>query len=99
MTPLIISWPGHTKPGTVNNDMILNIDLAPTFLDIAGGEIPKSMQGKSYKSILVGKTPPGFKFGGFVLAGRDRQAAQIAARQVALPRQSESLGLEQLAMP
>jgi arylsulfatase A-like enzyme len=61
LTPLIISWPGHTKPGSVNNDIILNLDHAPTFLDIAGGEAPKSMQGKSYKSILEGKTPPGWR--------------------------------------
>jgi arylsulfatase A-like enzyme len=56
-TPLIIRWPGHTKPGTVNDDIILNLDHAPTFLDVAGGAIPKDMQGMSYKSILEGKTP------------------------------------------
>ncbi len=61
LTPLIIRWPGHTKPGSVNEDMILNLDHAPTFLDIAGGKIPGSMQGKSYKSILEGKTPPGWR--------------------------------------
>jgi arylsulfatase A-like enzyme len=60
-TPLIISWPGHTKAGTVNNDMILNLDHAPTFLDIAAGKVPKEMQGTSYKSILQGKTPPGWR--------------------------------------
>ena len=37
--------------------MVLNIDHAPTFLELAGGKIPDSMQGKSYKSILEGKTP------------------------------------------
>jgi arylsulfatase A-like enzyme len=56
-TPLIVRWPGHTTPGTVNNDIILNLDHAPTFLDVAGGTIPKEMQGKSYKSILEGQTP------------------------------------------
>jgi arylsulfatase A-like enzyme len=61
LTPLIIRWPGHTKAGTVNNDMILNLDHAPTFLDIAGAPIPKEMQGKSYKSILEGKTPPDWR--------------------------------------
>lgn len=60
-TPLLISWPGHAKPGTTNTDMILNIDHAPTFLELAGGTIPKEMQGKSYKSILEGKTPPDWR--------------------------------------
>ena len=60
-TPLIIHWPGHTKPGTVNTDMILNIDHAPTFLEVAGGKATKEMDGKSYKSILEGKTPPDWR--------------------------------------
>ncbi|HZZ78407.1 MAG TPA: sulfatase [Gemmataceae bacterium] len=61
MTPLIVRWPGHTQPGSVNEDMILNIDHAPTFIEIAGGKAPDSMQGKSYKSILEGKTPPDWR--------------------------------------
>lgn len=61
LTPLIIRWPGHTKPGTINEDMILNLDHAPTFLEAAGGKVPDSMQGKSYKAILKGKTPPGWR--------------------------------------
>jgi arylsulfatase A-like enzyme len=60
-TPLIIRWPGHTKPGTVNNDIVLNLDHAPTFLELAGSSATKEMQGKSYKSILEGKTPPGWR--------------------------------------
>jgi arylsulfatase A-like enzyme len=56
-TPLIVRWPGHTKPGSVNHDMVLNIDHAPTFLDLAGQPLAKDMQGKSYKSILEGQTP------------------------------------------
>ena len=57
-TPLIIRYPGVTKPGSVNNDLVLNIDHAPTFLDLAGVAIPKEIQGRSYKSLLEGKTPP-----------------------------------------
>jgi arylsulfatase A-like enzyme len=61
LTPLIIRWPGHAKAGTINNDMILNLDHAPTFLDMSGAPLPKEMQGKSYKSILEGKTPPDWR--------------------------------------
>ncbi len=61
LTPLIIRWPGHTAPGTVNTDMIVNLDHAPTFLEIAGGKATKDMQGRSYKSILEGKTPPDWR--------------------------------------
>ncbi len=56
-TPLLIKWPGVVKEGSVNNDMVSNIDLAETFLDIAGLGIPSDMQGRSMVPILKGKTP------------------------------------------
>jgi arylsulfatase A-like enzyme len=56
-TPLIIRWPGVTKPGSVNNDMVSNIDLAETFLEMAGVDVPSDMQGRSMVPILNGKTP------------------------------------------
>lgn len=56
-TPLLISWPGVTKPGTVNGDMVSNIDLPETFLEIAGVDVPDDMQGRSMVKILKGQTP------------------------------------------
>jgi len=56
-TPLLIQWPGITKPGSVNSDMVSNIDLAETFLDMAGVEVPSDMQGRSMVPVLQGKTP------------------------------------------
>lgn len=56
-TPLLIQWPGVIKPGTVNSDLVSNLDYAETFLDIAGAEIPEEMQGRSFLSVLKGKTP------------------------------------------
>lgn len=60
-TPLLVRWPGHTKAGTVNDAMVLNIDHAPTFLDILGEAAPKDMQGRSYKALLEGRTPPDWR--------------------------------------
>jgi arylsulfatase A-like enzyme len=56
-TPLLIQWPGVSKPGSVNNDMVSNLDLAETFLDRAGVRVPEGMQGRSITPILKGKTP------------------------------------------
>lgn len=56
-TPLLISWPGVTKPGSVNNDMVSNLDFAETLLDIAGVDVPDDMQGESMVPILKGNTP------------------------------------------
>ena len=35
-TPLLMSWPGVIKPGSVNTDMVSNLDFAETFLDARG---------------------------------------------------------------
>jgi arylsulfatase A-like enzyme len=56
-TPLIVKWPGKVKAGSVNSDLVQNIDFAETFLDIAGLTIPEDMQGKSILPLLKGKTP------------------------------------------
>ena len=41
--------------------MVSNIDLAETFLEIAGVKVPSDMQGKSMVPILKGKTPPNWR--------------------------------------
>ncbi|MBW8243591.1 sulfatase [Muricauda oceani] len=56
-TPLLVKWPGKVKPGTINTDLVSNIDFAETFLDIAQTDIPGDMQGKSLVPILEGETP------------------------------------------
>ncbi len=55
--PFIVKWPGVTKPGSRNTDLIQNLDYAETFLDIAGAEIPDDMQGDSLVPLLEGDTP------------------------------------------
>ena len=56
-TPLLVRWPGVTKPGTTNDALVSNLDFAETFLDIARTKTPKDMQGRSLKPLLSGKTP------------------------------------------
>lgn len=55
--PFLVRWPGVTKPGSVNTDMVLNNDFAPTFLAIAGLATPADMQGVSIVPLLKGETP------------------------------------------
>ena len=55
--PFVARYPHEIKPATVLDDIILNIDFAPTFLDYAGAEIPDSIQGRSFRANLAGKTP------------------------------------------
>ena len=56
-TPFLIRWPGTVKAGTVNQDVVANIDVAETFLQIAGLPIPDRMQGRSFLPLLQGATP------------------------------------------
>ena len=56
-TPLLIQWPGVVYPGSVNEDMVSNIDFAETFLSMAGVEVPSDMQGRSMVPVLKGETP------------------------------------------
>ena len=56
-TPLIVRWPDKVKPGSVNDDIVSNVDFAETFLDMAGAAIPDDMQGRSLVPILKGEKP------------------------------------------
>jgi N-acetylglucosamine-6-sulfatase len=54
--PLLMWAPGMIKPNSVVEQMILNIDLAPTFLELAGLKTkPTQMQGTSILPLLKGQ--------------------------------------------
>jgi arylsulfatase A-like enzyme len=55
--PFLVRLPGLIKPGSTSDAMVLNVDFAPTFLDLAGVSAPKEVQGRSITSVLKGKTP------------------------------------------
>jgi arylsulfatase A-like enzyme len=56
-TPLLIKWPGATRAGAVNRDLVMNLDLAETVLEMGGVGAPASMQGESLVPLLRGRTP------------------------------------------
>jgi arylsulfatase A-like enzyme len=53
--PLLMRWPGHIKAGTVNNNMVQNIDFAPSLLGAAGITPPSWMQGINLIPFIIGK--------------------------------------------
>jgi arylsulfatase A-like enzyme len=55
--PWMIRYPGKVKAGSVSKDWCVNIDNAPTVLDLLGIPVPEDMQGKSLAPILKGQTP------------------------------------------
>ncbi|MBT4485439.1 MAG: sulfatase [Candidatus Latescibacteria bacterium] len=59
--PLVIRYPRLGVAGQVSDEMVLNVDVAPTILDIAGIPVPDVMHGRSLKPILEGNPPSGWR--------------------------------------
>ena len=55
--PLLVRYPKAIKAGTVRDELALNIDLAPTVLELAGVKAPAAMQGRSLLPLLKGASP------------------------------------------
>ena len=66
--PLMIRWPkaAAAVAGSVNDQLVSMIDLAPTVLALAGVEIPAHLQGRVLVGTKAGPAPE------FVFAARDR---------------------------
>jgi len=73
--PLAICWPEGIKGGRTVDDLVSMIDLAPTFLEIAGVKKPSGITGKSLAKVLFsdkqGYIDPSRKY---VFTGRERHA-------------------------
>ena len=55
-TPLLVRYPKEIKAGTKINNLVQNLDFAPTFLDYAGINVPKGMQGETFRDLVSGKS-------------------------------------------
>ncbi|MEC9094289.1 MAG: sulfatase/phosphatase domain-containing protein, partial [Planctomycetota bacterium] len=56
--PFVARWPGTIKPGLRPKQLIQNIDYAPTFLEVAGQEIPGEIQGTSLVPLMKENNAP-----------------------------------------
>ncbi|HKK46142.1 MAG TPA: sulfatase/phosphatase domain-containing protein [Balneolaceae bacterium] len=55
--PWMIRYPGMVEPGSTSDAMTVNIDNAPTILDLVGLDIPEDMQGESLVPHFKGNPP------------------------------------------
>ncbi|MBI5693157.1 MAG: sulfatase [Verrucomicrobia bacterium] len=53
--PLLARYPRQFPRGRAVDEMVLNLDLAPTWLDLAGVPVPREMQGRSWAPLATGK--------------------------------------------
>jgi N-sulfoglucosamine sulfohydrolase len=56
--PLIVRWPGKAKRGQVRDELVSTLDLAPTFLAVAGEAIEADLPGRSLLPLLRGEKGP-----------------------------------------
>ena len=54
--PLVVSWPGKIQAGTRTDAMVSWVDLIPSVIDLAGGEVPPGIDGRSFADVLTGKS-------------------------------------------
>lgn len=59
--PMLVRYPRLFGKGRVEEGMVLNIDLAPTFLDLAGLPADPGMQGVSWKELAAGRKPANWR--------------------------------------
>jgi len=60
-TPLLVRWPGVVQAGSINDHLVMNLDLAQTLLEIGGAPAPAEMQGSSLVPLLRGERPAGWR--------------------------------------
>ena len=56
-TPLLMRFPGRIQPGSVRDELVTNVDLAPTVLDVADAPVPAEVQGRSLGPLFRGPAP------------------------------------------
>lgn len=55
--PAFVHWPAALGDPDERSEFILNVDLGPTILDLAGADVPESMHGRSFAPLLKGSVP------------------------------------------
>ena len=56
--PILMQWPGHIQPGRVSDQVMISMDFLPTFLTVAGGNVPEGeFDGMDLSAQLVGSAP------------------------------------------
>lgn len=55
--PMVMRYPKEIAAGSINDDIIVNVDFPALFLDYAGIDIPDYYQGRSFRANAAGSTP------------------------------------------
>ena len=80
----IVRWPGKVKAGSVTDAMVEYVDIAPTFIDAAGGSREAAIDGMSFVPVLIGETDghKRFVFGEMTTRGINKGSPYFGIRSI-----------------
>ena len=87
--PTIAWWPGHVPAGTACDAVTANIDILPTFVKLAGGEVPAKpvIDGKDISPLLLGKAKNSPHEAFYYILNNTVQAVRSGPWKLSLPVQ------------
>ena len=59
--PMLMRYPKRIKAGSKIHQMVMNVDMAPTMLELGGGTAPAEVQGRSIVPLLKGGSVKGWR--------------------------------------
>ncbi len=83
--PLLVRWPGKTRPGTHTDALVSLVDIVPTLLEGVGAPVPEDLDGKSFLGVVLGRTSQHRDFV-FTTHTGDRQWNRSPARSIRTER-------------
>ena len=92
--PTIAWWPGHIAPASTCEAATANIDILPTFISLAGGQVPtdRTIDGADIAPLLFGKTSDSPRAAHYYFSGNKLEAVRSGPWKLAIAPQSEGLG-------
>jgi arylsulfatase len=90
--PCLIKWPGKVEAGGVSGQLLTNMDLLPTIVEITGAAYPREkIDGLSFKSHLFGQTSKGPReVFYYYYNANNLKAVRYKNWKLVLPHQSQS---------
>jgi len=92
--PTIAWWPGKIAPKSTFDAAAGTIDLLPTFVALAGGQVPAEpvIDGRDLSPVLLGKSKESQRDAHYYFSGNNLQAVRQGPWKLALVAQAESMG-------
>ena len=94
--PTLVRWPGKVEAGGICDTVAGTIDLLPTFVALAGGEVSEEpiIDGRDISPLLLGKTTEASREAHYYFSSYNLQAVRQGPWKLAIAPQKESMGKE-----